>query len=63
MGIHTNCLWIALTFPDDDAVASTSTSIEAGGLSRAEEAKLMRKVDFHVLPMLFLIYVMAFLDR
>ncbi|KAK8052475.1 MFS general substrate transporter [Apiospora rasikravindrae] len=27
------------------------------------EAKLLRKIDFHVLPILFLVYVVAFLDR
>jgi hypothetical protein len=28
-----------------------------------DEAALQRKIDFRVLPMLFLIYVAAFLDR
>ena len=28
-----------------------------------DEAKLLRKIDLHVLPMLFIIYVIAFLDR
>jgi hypothetical protein len=28
-----------------------------------DEAKLLRKIDFRVLPMLFLIYFVAFLDR
>lgn len=32
-------------------------------LSRREEAELMRKIDWRVLPMLFVIYVVAFLDR
>jgi hypothetical protein len=27
------------------------------------ESKLMRKIDFHVLPILFAIYVAAFIDR
>jgi hypothetical protein len=32
-------------------------------LSKADHAKLMRKIDWHVLPMLFIVYVAAFLDR
>lgn len=32
-------------------------------LPEADVAKLVRKIDFHVLPMLFIIYVVAFLDR
>ncbi|KAI1378859.1 putative allantoate permease [Hypoxylon crocopeplum] len=47
----------------DVAIESTSTLPEADSLSEAEEAKLMRRIDFHVLPMLFLVYVVAFLDR
>lgn len=34
-----------------------------GLLSEAEAARLMRKIDWHVLPMLFIVYVAAFLDR
>ncbi|KAI1073453.1 putative allantoate permease [Whalleya microplaca] len=49
--------------PDCDDAGSTSTQPEPEALSEAEEVKLMRKIDLHVLPMLFLIYVMAFLDR
>jgi hypothetical protein len=32
-------------------------------LSGAEAARLLRKIDCHVLPMLFIVYVAAFLDR
>lgn len=32
-------------------------------LSDAEAAKLMRRIDLRVLPMLFVVYVAAFLDR
>ncbi|KAI0398285.1 putative allantoate permease [Xylariaceae sp. FL0594] len=32
-------------------------------LSDAEAAKLLRKIDLRVLPMLFIVYVIAFLDR
>ncbi|KAK6958375.1 hypothetical protein Daesc_001174 [Daldinia eschscholtzii] len=48
---------------DRDATESTSTLPDPDTLSEAEETKLMRKIDLHVLPMLFLIYVAAFLDR
>lgn len=41
----------------------TATLPESDALSPADEAKLVRKIDLHVLPMLFLIYVVAFLDR
>lgn len=42
---------------------TTSTSPGTDTLSEAEVAGLMRRIDLRVLPMLFLIYVMAFLDR
>ncbi|KAI1105327.1 putative allantoate permease [Jackrogersella minutella] len=45
------------------AAESTSTLPEADTLSEVEEAKLMRKIDLHVLPMLFMVYLAAFLDR
>lgn len=32
-------------------------------LSEAEAAKLLRKIDLRVLPMLFIVYIAAFLDR
>ncbi|KAI2780626.1 putative allantoate permease [Daldinia loculata] len=49
---------------DRDATESTSTlPDDPDTLSEAETSKLMRKIDLHVLPMLFLIYVAAFLDR
>lgn len=28
-----------------------------------DEAKLLRKIDWHLLPILFAVYVVAFLDR
>ena len=43
-------------------VASTSPE-EGRPLSKEEATKLTRKIDLHVLPMLFVIYVVAFLDR
>ncbi|CAJ2509180.1 Uu.00g142060.m01.CDS01 [Anthostomella pinea] len=49
--------------PERHVAESTSTLPEADGLSEAESARLMSKIDWHVLPMLFIIYVAAFLDR
>lgn len=42
--------------------------VEDGGddkksLSKTEEAKLLRKIDFRVLPVLCVLYLLAFLDR
>lgn len=49
----------------DETTKSTSTqAVEAdNGLSETETARLLRKIDLRVLPMLFVIYVVAFLDR
>lgn len=52
-----------LTHSDFNVASSTSTLPEAELMSDGEAAKLMRKIDLHVLPMLFLIYLAAFLDR
>ena len=44
-----------------------SDAVEVGSSEKSpssvNEKKLMRKIDLKVLPMLFLIYVAAFLDR
>ncbi|KAK8105191.1 hypothetical protein PG999_008550 [Apiospora kogelbergensis] len=32
-------------------------------IPQVHESRLLRKIDFHVLPILFLVYVVAFLDR
>ncbi|KZZ98823.1 Major facilitator superfamily domain, general substrate transporter [Moelleriella libera RCEF 2490] len=53
---------------DESQLADATTmelrsSMDASPLTEAEKARLLRKVDFRLLPMLFLIYVMAFLDR
>ena len=42
--------------------SSEKTSHEVGRL-RIDEKKLIRKIDLKVLPILFLIYIAAFLDR
>ncbi|KAK8021843.1 hypothetical protein PG990_006981 [Apiospora arundinis] len=44
-------------------VAHSMSPEEGQSLSKQEATKLIRKIDFHVLPMLFVIYVVAFLDR
>ncbi|KAI1192532.1 putative allantoate permease [Nemania serpens] len=49
--------------PDHDVVESISTLPEADILLEEEVAKLRRRIDLRVLPMLFLIYLVAFLDR
>lgn len=36
---------------------------EVETLSEAQAAALMRKIDLRVMPMLFIVYVAAFLDR
>lgn len=38
-------------------------SIDEHASVQIDEAKLVRKIDLRVLPMLFIIYVAAFLDR
>ncbi|PCH05819.1 Major facilitator superfamily domain, general substrate transporter [Penicillium occitanis (nom. inval.)] len=53
----------------DDIEAVTpsldSPSVEDKGVSTAgvDEARLLRKIDMRVMPMLFIIYLVAFLDR
>ncbi|KAI1177947.1 putative allantoate permease [Nemania sp. FL0916] len=49
---------------DPNTVESVSTvAVDEDALSATEAASLMRRIDLRVLPMLFLIYVVAFLDR
>ncbi|KAK7729248.1 High-affinity nicotinic acid transporter [Cytospora paraplurivora] len=53
-----------MQYPHGEVAKSTSIfPVEVESLSEAEIAKLQRKIDFRVLPMLFIIYVVAFLDR
>ncbi|KAI0160664.1 putative allantoate permease [Xylariaceae sp. FL1272] len=49
--------------PDSFSSKPDSLSPIVESLSDTEAAKLVRKIDFKVLPMLFIIYVIAFLDR
>jgi hypothetical protein len=56
--------------PDSEKAADTdlsrSTSPRAardGDLSKVDEAKLLRKIDLHVLPFICIMHILAFLDR
>ncbi|KAI5922993.1 MFS general substrate transporter [Camillea tinctor] len=42
---------------------SSQSSLEATSPHGIDEAQLLNKVDRHVLPILFLVYIVAFLDR
>lgn len=57
---HVSC---SVELTEGDAVSAESTVPDGIALSGAGAAKLMRKIDWHVLPMLFIVYVVAFLDR
>lgn len=43
--------------------SSESSTVGSPPQSRVDEAKLLRKIDWHLLPILFAVYVVAFLDR
>lgn len=48
----------------EKTVAAADDGLEADdALSEAEAARLLRRTDLRLLPMLFLVYVVAFLDR
>lgn len=46
-----------------EAAKTTSALPVTYALSQREAAQLQRKIDLRVLPMLFIVSVMAFLDR
>lgn len=48
---------------DDTSVEADSALAVDNALTEEEQALLLRRIDLRLLPMLFLIYVMAFLDR
>lgn len=55
----------ALPAPEDplsDSPGSFAAS-EAANLDALVERRLLRKIDFHVYPILFVIYMLSFLDR
>ncbi|KAK7957960.1 allantoate permease [Apiospora saccharicola] len=49
--------------PLDPAHLPGTTGLAPTPVTSVNEAKLLRKIDFHVLPILFVVYVVAFLDR
>lgn len=48
---------------EDHQRSSTSSAVDEPVEPPIDEVKLLRKVDRHVLPILFAVYVVAFLDR
>lgn len=56
----------AKTYEHDDTVTkSAEPSLEAG-LDAAEieaEKKLLRKIDFYILPSMFIMYLLSYMDR
>jgi hypothetical protein len=44
--------------PSSPVESGSSTAIDA-----AAEKRLLRRIDFHLIPILFVIYLLAFLDR
>jgi hypothetical protein len=55
----------AQTASDNGANLGSSSTLENDLLlqTRVDESKLVRKIDLRVLPILFAVYVVAFLDR
>ncbi|KAF9512796.1 hypothetical protein BS47DRAFT_1297248 [Hydnum rufescens UP504] len=47
----------------DDGYDASETVALTGGYTRQEERVLTRKLDLHILPIIFLLYAVAFLDR
>ena len=57
-----------LSIPNSTSTTSEKTSEETAAhnllpIDRAVERKLVRKCDLHVLPMISLLYLLAFIDR
>lgn len=58
-------------YEHDDAVAKSAQSLEAGadeqpGLTPEEleaEKKLVRKIDFYILPSMWIMYLLSYMDR
>lgn len=53
---------VVVALDDMETFDIDKTSKEAGSAS-VDERKLLRRIDFKVLPMLFIVYMAAFLDR
>lgn len=45
------------------ASLDSSSADEGTVLTPVDESKLLRKIDFRVLPILFIVYVASFIDR
>jgi hypothetical protein len=54
---------LEITDSDREAAKITPALRPTSELPPHHATQLQRKIDLHVLPMLFLVYVMAFLDR
>ena len=48
---------------ENDVVSTELTMHDDIALSEPEAAKLLHKIGWHVLPMLFIVYLVAFFDR
>jgi hypothetical protein len=51
------------SFHDEKVTAGSPTSELDVDTSGIDEAKLVRKIDWHVLPLICIMYLLAFLDR
>lgn len=54
---------VEITAEAKEGLASHSPASLQESDPAVDEARLLRKVDWHLLPILFLIYVVSFLDR
>lgn len=45
------------------SIANEDGSIEASTFDKETEKRLLRKLDWHVVPILWLMFMLAFLDR
>lgn len=44
-------------------IATTPTEVDDAQIDPVNENRMVRKMDFRIIPILFAVYVMAFLDR
>jgi sugar phosphate permease len=51
------------SFVDEEKAPVTPTTENHSNVNTADEDKLVRKIDLHLLPILFVLYMFAFLDR
>lgn len=63
-GIHRNSPEIsALPLSDEKAAYNSEFPTANGDFSHIDAKKVLRKMDLHLIPMLALLYLLAFLDR